>query len=125
MIIVGGDRQDESLVLKFANEFYSLSLEELHDKLAKLPRWPSERRVVRIVSREEALKRLASAPLRVLVAHGFTGILTDAEERLYPVRIPDVIMGIDSSKRVADARLKLEIQTIMAKIKHAPRGLER
>lgn len=88
-------------------KFYALDLEEIAEKLRAMEKWPSERPVDAVLSLKEARYRLANQKIIELVALGAVAIIQSGQD-LIPVRIVDVMMGVELSTGTAKADIEVE-----------------
>lgn len=101
------------IIEALAREFYQLKTEEVAEKLRKLPKWPSHRRIVRVLKRQKAVRRLANPNLRILVKAGWIAIVECDDGNIYPVRVTDVLWGYDTTPMIKEAKLQDAIRSIV------------
>lgn len=101
------------VIRRFARDFYKLSIGEVEEKLRALPKWPADRTLSKVLDREEAIKRAASAPIKFLIAQGFVATVQDSDGRYRHVRIPDVMTGYDSTEDIQRVRTEHAIESII------------
>ena len=96
------------IIRNMSKEAYKLNPLQVNQKLRHLPKWPSDRTAVRMLSIKDSMDRLAKTELAELVYIGFVLMIETEDKRLWPVRTFDFMTGLNSDDHVEIAKSDME-----------------
>lgn len=103
-------------------QFYSLSVEDLNQRLRALKTWPSERRALRILPKQEARRRSKRRETRALIKLDMVGVVEVEPDHLgrdiVPVQILRVLFGDDYEAKIP--ALRMQADTYVEEVKRDP-----